>query len=212
MKKSKKSSRGRSHTGKTKNKKPVVIFIYGPVAAGKLTIARILSKKLGYKLTHNHLINDFVEEVFPRGTYTNHYMKDFLRYFLFENMVKANMNFIMTHAYGHNFVSDTGLSDPKYVQTLERKLTNLGAKFYPIHLQANEAELMKRVSSPSRKTFKKLRNKKIMRKLLTDYDHQTSPKLKQNLVIDNTNIPPAKVSAIIIRHFKLHAIKSKKNR
>ena len=144
-----------------KNKKPIIIFIYGPIAVGKLTMARILSKRLGYKLVHNHHLNDFVGEVFDRGTYHSHVIKDFLRYYLLENIVKAKINIITTHCYSHNFVSKTGLSDPKYVQTLAKKLTKLGAKFYPVHLKADPKELLRRVGMNSRKEFKKLTDKKI---------------------------------------------------
>src|SRR3989344_3205760 len=145
----------------SKNKKPVVIFLYGPVAVGKLTVAKILSKKLGYKLAHNHHINDFVEEVFERHSYDAHAMKEFLRYTLLEKMVKAKIDFIVTHCYRHNFISKTGLTDPKYVKTLEKKLTRLGARFYPVHLNASSKELLRRVSGNSRRKFNKLTNKKI---------------------------------------------------
>ena len=196
MKKSKKSS---------KSKKPVVIFIYGPIAAGKLTVAKILSKKLGYKLIHNHHLNDFIEEVFERGSYANHAMKDFLRYYLLENSVKAKMNIITTHCYSHDWISKTGLSDPKYVETLEKKLTELGAIFYPLRLKASSEELLRRVSMSSRQEFRKLTNKKIMRKLALKHDWQTSPRLKNNLVIDNTKLSPQKVSDMVIKHFKIQS-------
>ena len=107
---------------KSLNKKPTVVFIYGPIAVGKLTVAKILSKKLGYRLEHNHNVNDFVNGIFERDSYVSSAMKDQLRYIVLENMVKANMNFVTTHCYAHNFVSSAGLSDPKYVQTLEKKL------------------------------------------------------------------------------------------
>jgi deoxyadenosine/deoxycytidine kinase len=187
----------------SKNKKPIVVFIYGPIAAGKLTVAKILSKKLGFKLIHNHHLNDFVGEVFERGSYASHDMKDFLRYYLLENVVKAKLNAVTTHCYSHNWVSKTGLSDPKYVTTLEKKLTKLGAVFLPVHLKASDQELVHRVSMGSRKAFGKLTDKKIMHKLVLDKDWQTSPKLNNNLVIDNTNLFPSKVSDIIIKHFKL---------
>ena len=183
MKKLKKSS---------KNKKPVVIFIYGQIAVGKLTVAKILSKKLGYKLAHNHHLNDFIREIFDQGSFADHYMKDSLRYFLLENAVKFKIDLVTTHCYTHNFISKTGLSDPKYVETLERKLTKLGAKFYPVHLKTDNKELLRRVGMSSRKTFKKLINKKIMRKYLVNLDWQISPKLKNNLIIDNTNLSPKK--------------------
>ena len=188
----------------SKNKKPIVVFIYGPIAVGKLTVAKILSKKLGYKLAHNHHIHDFVAEVFERDSYGSHAMKDQLRYILMENMVKSGMNFIATHAYSHDFVSKAGLSDPMYVKTLAKRLTNIGAKFYPVYLKADSNELLRRVKMGSRKEFKKLTDTKIMKKWILDNDFKSSPKLKNNLIIDNTNLSPQKVSDLIIKHFKIN--------
>lgn len=187
----------------SKNKKPVIIFIYGPQAVGKFTVAKILSKKLGYKLIHNHHINDFVTEIFDYYSYASNFMKELLRYVLLENIVKAKINCITTHCYSHNFVSQTGLSDPKYVKTLRRKLTKLGSEFYPVHLKASNKELLHRVNMSSRKAFGKLTDKKIMQRCILKNDWQTSPKLKSNLVIDNTNLSPQKVADIIVRHFKI---------
>lgn len=187
----------------SKNKKPIVIFIYGPIAVGKLTVAKVLSKKLGYKLAHNHHVNDFVEEVFVRHTYEANFMKEFLRYALLENMVKAKIDIVTTHCYWHNFVSRTSLTDPQYVKTLEKKLTKLGAKFFPVHLKASNKELLRRVSMSSRKPFRKLHSKEKMREYLKKLDLQTSPKLKNNFIIDNTNLSPQKVANVIIKHFKI---------
>lgn len=181
----------------------MVIFIYGPIAVGKLTVAKILSKKLGYKLSHNHALNDLVDELFIYKSPVSNLMKERLRYDIFQNAVKAKINFVTTHCYAHNFVSTTGLTDSEYVQTLEKKLTRLGAKFYPVHLKADSKELLRRVSGRSRTRFKKLTDKKIMSEHISYRDWQTSPKLKNNLVIDNTKLPPSKVSDIIIGHFKL---------
>jgi shikimate kinase len=186
----------------SKNKKPVAIFIYGPIAVGKLTVAKILSKKLGYKLLHNHLINNIVDEIFERQSYWNSVMKDNLRFYVYKTAGEAGVSFIATHAYAHNFVSRAGLSDPKYVQTLEKKLTKLGIKFYPVHLKADNKELLRRVNIISRKQHGKLTDRKVMRELLGKRDdYKTSPKLKNNLIIDNTNLSPQKVANIIIKYF-----------
>ena len=45
-----------------------LVFIYGPPAAGKLTIARKVAEKAGLALFHNHLIVDAVGAVFPFGS------------------------------------------------------------------------------------------------------------------------------------------------
>lgn len=42
-----------------------MIFIYGPPAVGKLTVAEELAKITGYKLFHNHLTQDLAREIYP---------------------------------------------------------------------------------------------------------------------------------------------------
>ena len=187
----------------SKNRKSVVVFIYGPIAVGKFTVANILSKKLGYKLAHNHTLNDFVDNIFTRTTYARNIMVERLRYDLLKNAVKAKINLITTHCYSHNFISTTGLSDPKYVETLEKQLTKLGAKFFGVHLKAEGKELLYRVSMNSRRKFRKLRDRQAMCACLFTNDWQTSPKLKNNLIINNTHLSPQKVSDMIIKHFKI---------
>jgi hypothetical protein len=45
-----------------------LIFLYGGVATGKLTVARQLSALTGYAVFHNHLIVDAVASIFPFGS------------------------------------------------------------------------------------------------------------------------------------------------
>lgn len=45
-----------------------LVFLYGPVASGKLTVARELAALTGSALFHNHLVVDAVAAVFPFGS------------------------------------------------------------------------------------------------------------------------------------------------
>lgn len=45
-----------------------LIFLHGPVASGKLTIARELAAQTGLPLFHNHLVVDTLLSVFPFGS------------------------------------------------------------------------------------------------------------------------------------------------
>ena len=45
-----------------------LIFVYGAVAAGKLTVSRELAKRIELPLFHNHLVVDAVGAVFPFGS------------------------------------------------------------------------------------------------------------------------------------------------
>ena len=44
-----------------------LIIIYGPPAAGKLTVGTELARLTGFKLFHNHLSIDYVKSVFDFG-------------------------------------------------------------------------------------------------------------------------------------------------
>ncbi|HIJ11483.1 TPA: hypothetical protein HA278_05490, partial [Candidatus Woesearchaeota archaeon] len=46
----------------------IFVLIYGPMAVGKLTVAKELVKLTGYKLFHNHLTVDLVGSIFEWGT------------------------------------------------------------------------------------------------------------------------------------------------
>lgn len=44
-----------------------LIFIYGPPAVGKLSVANALAKLTGYRVFHNHLTIDLVRSIFDWG-------------------------------------------------------------------------------------------------------------------------------------------------
>lgn len=185
-------------------KKPTVIILYGPMAVGKLTVAQKLSKKLKMKLSHNHTLNDFVDTIFERDELERYKYIEKLRYQFYEEAVKSGHSFILTHCFSYNFVNPaTGVSDPKYLKNLETKLTKAGARVCFVHLKADDSELMRRVSMESRKLHRKLIQKSIMKKCLKEEDWQTSAPVKNNVVINNTNLSPQKVVAMIIKEFNL---------
>ena len=49
---------------------PSLVFLYGPPAVGKLTVARAIADRLPYKILHNHVTIDAVTEVLPFGSDT----------------------------------------------------------------------------------------------------------------------------------------------
>ena len=46
----------------------ILLFLHGPPASGKLTVALELEKLTGYRVFHNHLTVDLVGSIFPFGT------------------------------------------------------------------------------------------------------------------------------------------------
>lgn len=172
--------------------KPKVIIIYGAIGVGKLTIAKLLSEKTKYKLSHNHLINDLLYSLFERNTLEINELAEEIRYMLYQKAVQSKKSFIITHAYSHDYVSLTGQTDTEYLQNLQKKLTNAGADVYFIHLKANNGVLLERVGQNSRKEFKKLTDVKIMKDLLEINDFESSAEVDNQLVLDTSNLNPEK--------------------
>ena len=109
-------------------KKPTVVILYGPIAVGKFTIGKLLAEKTGYKLTHNHLINDLIESIFERGSETESRLKEKYRFEFYNDLANENVDCIITHAFSYNFVSKTGLSDPEYLEKLNNIFEDKGYK------------------------------------------------------------------------------------
>lgn len=172
------------------------------MAVGKLTVGKILATKLGYRLTHNHLINDLVWSVFKRNTLESNKMVEKLRYEFYETAAKFGHNLVITHCYAHDYVSPTFLSDPQYLKTLEKHLRKAGAKVLFVHLQAERKTLLKRVRDTSRREHQKLTDTSIMKDYLKSKDFKTSAPVENNLVIDNTSLSPERVVEMIIRHLR----------
>jgi shikimate kinase len=190
----------------TNTEKPVAIIIYGMVAVGKLTVAKALQKELGYKLTHNHLVNDLAWSIFDRGTLEGNSLIERLRYEVYEEAVKHGVSVIITHCYDHNYVSPTGLSDPEYLKTLEEKLENAGARTFFVHLQADKQALLERVQGESRHEFRKLTDVSKMEEYLEakSTDARTSAPVKNNVVINTTAMTAEEVATMINHQLQYH--------
>lgn len=180
-----------------------VIILYGPMAAGKLTIAKLLSKRLGYKLSHNHLINDLVWSIYERNTMEGNQFIEELRFKFFEEVAKSGINMVTTHAYAHDFVSMTGLSDPEYMKKLEAIFEENNTNVHFVQLKANKQKLLERIDHPSRSEFNKLTDKKIMQDLLDSKDFETPAPVKNTITIDNSNLTPEETVSEI-----LHALET----
>ena len=57
-----------------------LIFLYGPPASGKLTIAEILSERTGIPLFHNHLSRDLVKDIYGDKLRQNYELVDRIRF------------------------------------------------------------------------------------------------------------------------------------
>lgn len=75
-----------------------LIFIHGPVASGKLTVAGALAKATGLSLFHNHLVVDAVAAVFPFGSEPFVRLREDIWLQVFTEAARAGTSLIFTFA------------------------------------------------------------------------------------------------------------------
>src|ERR1022692_3590515 len=89
-----------------------LVFLYGPPAVGKLTVAKELSKLTGYRVFHNHLTVDLMETLFGWGTprfsdFLTRYRLELLEALADEDKAHWIFTYVYSNIiYDHAFIED----------------------------------------------------------------------------------------------------------
>lgn len=160
-----------------------LIFIYGAPASGKLTIAKALSEKIGYKLFHNHLTVDPVKEIFEFGTQEFWDLVHKLRLDIFEAAVKQNIpGMIFTYVY------EKDSSDDKFIKQVLKIISSNGGECIFIHISCSKETLLERVTNKSREKYEKVKTKEGLLEMLNRADFISPIPFVKNNQINNTNL------------------------
>src|SRR5262245_49235368 len=88
-----------------------LIFLHGPAAVGKLTIARELADMTGFRLFHNHLVVDALTAVFDFGTEPFIKLREQIWLTIFREATQRNVSLIFTflpeRTVGPSFIANT---------------------------------------------------------------------------------------------------------
>ena len=173
-----------------------LVFIYGPAAAGKLTIARLIAERTGLALFHNHLIVDALAAVFPFGS------PEFVRLrerFWLETMAAAareGRSLIFTYAPESTVVAGF----PERVRQIVEAASGTVAF---VALTVSECEQERRLTAPSREAFGKLRSVALLRQLRTGMAACLAEMPTPELTIDTSEISAADAAALIVERLGL---------
>ena len=173
-----------------------LVFIYGPPAVGKLTVATELAKLTGFKLFDNHVSIDFVKSVFEFGTRRYWKLIEKYRLSMFKEAARHGMNTIFT------FVYDKATDDPfvrKTIQTIGKE----GGSVCFVRLFCDENELALRVRGKGRREMGKVSTKKLLASVLKRHGLGSDVPFHTSLRIDTTRTPAKKSAAIIARNYNL---------
>ena len=159
-----------------------LIFLYGPPASGKYTIAKALVEKTGYKLFHNHLTVDLAKGVFDYGTKAFWELVHKIRLDIFEKAAKENISgMVFTYVYEKD-------SDDSFVKQVLEKVNSNGGEIIFVQIYCDKKTLLKRVKEDSRKQFQKVKTEVGLLEMLNHGDLFSEIPFVENNIIDNTNL------------------------
>ena len=173
------------------------LLIYGPPAAGKLTVARCLADGYGLKVLDNTLTIEVALRLFEFGTSPFSELVERLRQELLGAAMGAGLDVVSTFVYAHPI-------DRGYIDRLTGTAERAGGTVTFVQLRPAQAALEERVTQPSRADGAKFHDVVRLRRALADYDLST-PINPDDLSIDNSDLAPEQVAATIAAHAGLEA-------
>ena len=173
-----------------------LLFIYGPPAAGKLTVANEIAERTGFKVFHNHLSIDAILPVFDFGTKPFFHLVEMIRVETVAEAARENVDLIYTFCYAKGL-------DEAHVEKIELAAKQNGAEVFYVLLTCSETELKRRIILEERKKFRKADTVEMMESFLEKYDLSSPVPYTDTVVIDNTKLPPRDVAEQIISHYGL---------
>lgn len=173
-----------------------LLVIYGPPAAGKLTVASEIAERTGFKLFHNHVSIDCVKSVFEFGTKPFLRMIELIRFQTIAEAARENVSLI------HTFVYALGEDDEHFAKLIAACEDN-GGDVHLVLLICGDEERKKRISNESRVRIGKLTNPDSIDESRLRYELSCTYPGRESLVIETDHAAPHDVADKIIEHFKL---------
>lgn len=169
-----------------------LIFIYGPVASGKLTIARELAARTGVALFHNHLVVDAVGAVFPFGSEAFSRLREQFWLAVFDEAASQGRTLIFTFAPEPTVAPDF----PNRVREL---IEEKGGQTVFVALVLPPAEQERRLVEEGRAAFGKMRDLSLLRKLRPEFDACMAAMPQPALTLDVNDLTPSASAEAISR-------------
>jgi shikimate kinase len=179
----------------TKSDRPTLVFLYGPPAVGKLTVAKELAKRLPLRILHNHLTIDPVAEILEFGTTGFWDVVERFREDLVESAAREGVDVVYTYVFA--------LGDEPHVARVVDASERHGGQVTFVQLLAPREELVRRVAEADRKEHRKLSDASDLQRVLEEYDVYTPIPGRSSLSIDVAVLPPAEAADLILKHLEL---------
>ena len=174
-----------------------MIFLYGPPAVGKLTVAKELAKITSYKLFHNHLTVDLVSSLYEWGSPKYwEYLRN-IREQLLANLAKDNVDIIFTYVYAAG-------EDEEVMERMFKKVEENGGEVLLVQLTTSIEKLKERIVADDRRQFKKMHKTESLESWIIQYKLFEAYPNRQNLIVDNSDMTPNEVANLIVKKYNLN--------
>lgn len=168
-----------------------LLFLHGPPAAGKYTIAKAVAAATGLPLFHNHLIVDAVAAVFPFGSPGFVALRERFWLDVIRAAVAEDRSLIFT------FQPESSVS-PGFPAEVARLVTEGGGTCLFVALTLSLAEQRARIANADRGRFGKLRDVALLDRLHADFAACEAVMPPSVLSIDTANTSADAAAARII--------------
>ncbi|GAB3755494.1 P-loop nucleotide/nucleoside kinase family protein [Microlunatus parietis] len=173
-----------------------LIYLYGPPAVGKLTVANELARRTGFRVFHNHLSIDCVRPVFDFGTEPFWRQVHAIRENILAEAARSDTNVIFTTVYAGP------TSEPQTSRRFDAVRRN-GGRVRPVRLVCDRSVAESRVIAESRRELGKLATVDGLRRAWEQEDLAAVIPDVESLTLDTSLLDPAAAAGKIIESFRL---------
>ena len=168
-----------------------LVFLYGPPAAGKLTVAKEVAAATGYALFHNHLVVDAVHAVFPFGSPSFVSLRERFWLDVISAAALERRSLIFT------FQPEASVS-PDFPQRVIDLVKAAGGEVLLVYLKLSANGQIARIANTDRAAFGKLRDVELLKSLQAQFAACEAAMPAPDLVIDTEETPARNAAALIV--------------
>jgi chloramphenicol 3-O-phosphotransferase len=174
-----------------------LIILYGPPAAGKLTIATALADLIEYKVLDMHMINDLVYTFFPDGV-AYRWLTQKMKFQIIQIAAQQNMpGLILTYGYHANVPSRD-----RWVKSVMNTVDRYGGSTHFVYVTAPEDILAHRAPLPSRQKKGKIVDPELCKQVVRKRKYIPIP-FVESLHIDSSKYSPYDAACLIKQYYNL---------
>lgn len=170
--------------------KPTLVMLHGPVACGKLTIARELAATTGFALFHNHLTVDMLLALFPFGS------PEFVRYReqIWLELIPAAIAVGRSTLFTFNPEKTVS---PAFPDTLRAGVEKAGGRALFVEVRCSPEAILQRMETDSRRQMRKLTSVELYQRLESEGAFHFPPIRSDYAVDSSANAPLESARSII---------------